>query len=327
MKSVNFCDVANKLRLNGRILKTDEGYLLGWENSGVEFSGNLEGEVKITALVHGRFYWDGNHKTVIYVVVDGVPHKTPLLENGRQEITLCTLEKGYHTIRIIKNNPPVYNRITLEKLSFTGEISDAKEDKRLQIEVIGDSIASGAVVMSNESTPADLNLDSSADAWYSFPGIIGREMNADITNVSIPGAGIFHKEGVYGTNEAIIYEYTDYYHNKNTFWDFENNKQDYVIIALGTNDGDFKERKDEYFNVCQGFLNHVRSLNPTAHIIWVYGMMYRDFVDTIKDAVEKSGDDNAEFILLPSDNNGGYEHPGKAAHQVYAETILKAIKK
>ena len=80
------------------------------------------------------------------------------------------------------------------------------------------------------------------------------------------------------------------------------------------------------------FLKVVRNRNPTAQIIWGYGMLGDNFLSAIREAVEgyakQTADSRIHFLQLPNttpDTVGSRLHPGVKAHRKAAQVIEKYL--
>jgi lysophospholipase L1-like esterase len=134
-----------------------------------------------------------------------------------------------------------------------------------------------------------------------------------------------------------------------------------VIINLGTNDAAAFQQPSQYVDEATGelfdqkinedgtfdalcvkrlqdamvaFLGKVRYYNPTAHILWGYGMMDTSLNDCIIQAVEQyikaTGDADVSTLELPivsADTIGSREHPGVKCHRLFAEKLAPEIAK
>ena len=85
------------------------------------------------------------------------------------------------------------------------------------------------------------------------------------------------------------------------------------------------------------FLNLVRKHNPTAHILWAYGMMGTVVEPAITDGIrgycDLSGDTKVHYLRLEEikdDGIGARSHPGEKGHRQAADVIgnyIKALQK
>ncbi|MDO4619502.1 MAG: GDSL-type esterase/lipase family protein [Lachnospiraceae bacterium] len=142
-------------------------------------------------------------------------------------------------------------------------------------------------------------------------------------------------------------------------WDFTQWQPDAVIINLGTNDaGSFsnagqlipftaiknpmrvnedgsmnEEDRMAIENAALRFLRLLRACNPHAQLIWALGMLGDQMIPTVRNAIarfkEETGDEKAEFLLLPPTREGEYgsrQHPGLPAHRHAAEVLTARLK-
>ena len=145
--------------------------------------------------------------------------------------------------------------------------------------------------------------------------------------------------------------------------DFASWQPDVVVINLGTNDWgafnnsakkdpvtgeEWKLHLDEnkkpvaqdlafFTKSVYEFLHQVRSCNPHAHILWVYGMCSFDLGSDIQETVTRfakdTGDKNVHFAKLPcmtdetDDEKGSRQHPGAGTHYRTAKVIADEITK
>lgn len=120
---------------------------------------------------------------------------------------------------------------------------------------------------------------------------------------------------------------------------------DYVVINLGTNDNSglgaegFKGNIDTVYKDVIAFVKTVRSKNPAAKILWVWGMINIDKVPAvIEKAIEayktETGDKNVFTLELPdmakveitASDKGSRGHPGPKTHELAAQKIADFIK-
>lgn len=141
-------------------------------------------------------------------------------------------------------------------------------------------------------------------------------------------------------------------------YDFTSWKADAVIINLGTNDdGAFNNPQwtgphGEHFQqhlledgsyapadaarlrgAVVDFLGTVRRANPTAKMVWAYGMLGHRLAPVLIQALEEyravSGDE-VTFCLLPdtpAQALGARQHPGIASHRAAADVLIQTLHK
>ncbi|MBE6632443.1 MAG: hypothetical protein E7623_07070, partial [Ruminococcaceae bacterium] len=223
----------------------------------------------------------------------------------------------------------IFNKYTLKALRYKGVMGEKPADKKLTFEFLGDSITAGSCVMSHETEVEDLDLDTSADGYYNYPAVVGRNFDASIRDIAIHGIGVHNREGIFGTNAFSIYEYTECYHAPELKWDFNADPADVVVIGLGTNDWDYNDKPDEYYELAKKLLLLVREKNPGAFIYWIFGMMgenYGKHINTLTKLLENENDGRMKFILMPADFSGGYDHPSKKGQAEFARILTEDIK-
>lgn len=224
-----------------------------------------------------------------------------------------------------------------------------------RIEFIGDSITSGEGLRGCVSQMEWIPSFFSASKTYASQ--IARKLNCEFSCVSQSGWGLrwswdgkkecsippFYKEVcsvLNGTNQKKTGTMDSY--------DFGRGF-DYVVLNLGTNDNialklkgedcsDSIENRELFVKTAIEFLTEIRKNNPSAKILWCYGMIKLDVVPLLINAAVKkykeiSGDKNAWTLELDSmedvefsdDDKGSRNHPGIKTHKLAAEKITKFL--
>lgn len=242
--------------------------------------------------------------------------------------------------------------------------------RKLSMEFIGDSITSGEGLAGKPSEMDWITQWMCASKTYAVQ--TAKALDADISTISQCGWGIcWGWDGNMNSTVPSIY-------NKNCgfMWgeqqkhfgaqdDYEPvAKNDYVVINLGTNDNEafnqpawkdadgieHPRRLDADKQICAedgkiisdgvcAFLQKVRSKNPYAKIIWVWGMIKLTAVPVwIADGIERykkeSGDSQVYTLELASmddveitdEDKGSRGHPGPKTHKLAAEKLTEFIK-
>jgi len=306
----------------GRVLPPQEGRLgLEWTGSGFVLRGWFDGP--ITALL----YSEGGLGVMVNVEVDGVTVPSKRLELGIKRLTLCNVEKGYHTIVFRKTSEGSTSRLQLRSLSFTGMLDTSPAEAKPLIEFIGDSITCGVGSYPEAVGAQDWDYLTHCDFMHSYAAMTARALGADATLAAVSGWGVVC--GATSPSHRIpdIYELTSYVVDPDTKWDFTARPADVVVIALGTNDGAATAaQKAEYKASALAFLQKVREKNPDAFIVWQYGMMGREFESAIREAVAEMKDERVVYLSQKTNGAGGWGHPSYEAQKGYAEALSELLR-
>lgn len=80
------------------------------------------------------------------------------------------------------------------------------------------------------------------------------------------------------------------------------------------------------------FLKDLRRHNPSAKLVWAYGMLETPVAPCLEGAVARfrreTGDQNAWYLPLPpvtEETMGARLHPGPACHEAAAETLAEFL--
>ena len=360
-------DEVNELHVYGRTSGITQPLTLFWTASGIEVN------VKATELwVEVEVDYD-IYEPWISVTVDGDVISRQMLVKGRYYLPIVRQMDSdtMRNIRILREvqamsaDPKCMLRI--HGIRLDGEFCPLQK-KAGRIEFIGDSITSGEGLIGAKK---ELNWNSMVfSAAYDYAVLTADALNLDYHVISQSGWGTLSSwDGNPAYNIPTYYEkvcglLTGEQNEKlGAFdpYDFDSWQPDVVVINLGTNDAaafrqpalyvdestgelfDQKVREDGTFDAnCVkrlqaamiAFLGKVRHYNPTAHILWGYGLMDISINDCIVEAVEQyrqtTGDvkvSSLEMPLVNADSIGSREHPGKKSHQLFAETLIPEVAK
>ena len=348
------------IKVNCRTIESrDPAYLL-WSGSNIELNVKCS---ELYVLMEGPY---NSHENRIAIEINGSIISRQAVSKDKEWVQVFRMrnpEEVTH-VRVIKEvqlmpDDP-YHSLNVYGVKLDGEILPVS-DKELKIEFIGDSITSGEGAIGAKQEMEWIS--SIFSHTRSYPYMVGKKLDADIRVFSQSGWGTYHSWNNMPQNVIPkYYEDTASLLNKETFkekaffekWDFKKWQPDYIVINLGTNDdgafhneaytdpvtGEVHKLKmigDEYDKddlekvrvAMTEFIKTVRKNNPKACIIWAFGMLGDSMVPTIKEAIDKSGDDNIHFLKLDDttdDTIGSRCHPGKKAHKKAAKKICKFIK-
>lgn len=256
------------------------------------------------------------------------------------------------------------NQILIWGMESDGEFFQVRE-KAYKLEFVGDSITSGEGTYGAQTEEDWISMFKSCS--HSYPYMVSKAMNAEFRAVSQSGWGVLsgwdnnpdHNvpscyEKICGFEEGKVGKGR----GADKAYDFNSWRADAVIINLGTNDASafrepewhewrsgrrFKQHRNpdgsyaaedvlRLEEAIRDFLFVVRKNNPTAHILWAYGMIGDELSQIIMKAVEKykteSQDEKIRFLELPDTsekNMGSLAHPGERAHTRVAEVLTNYL--
>ena len=357
MKEYSLNQIESKRILGRNAYKNDDEELtLFWGGAALEIN------VKARE-VYACFSSDyADHEQWITVEINGAPVSRFMLN---KEKTLYCLARNLNPqkenlISIIKDVQPMNEDsvhwlvIHSVGLDDDGEFCQPKP-RDCKMEFIGDSITAGEGLCGAPEEQDWISLWMRASGTYAR--LLARKMNADWNTMGKCGWGICcswdgnpeyrippHYENVC----SVMKDEKSQSLGSLQKWDFYGGKgSDYVIINLGTNDdgglrvlkekGD-TDREEELTRIVTDFLKAVRKNNPSAKIIWVWGMLG---LETVPALVQKgvdnykvtSGDKSVYTLELESledleklpEEKGSRGHPGTKTHMAAADKLYRFI--
>lgn len=270
----------------------------------------------------------------------------------------------FRELQAMSNDPGCH--VLIRGFQSDGEFLPVPE-KELKLEFIGDSITSGEGTYGSNGDQPWISMFMSASRNYA--ALTSKILDADCRLISQGGWGVlcgwdnnpYHN--LPSCYEKICGLAGGEYNRKLGAQKpnpFDKWQPDAIIVNLGTNDcsafsqpewinpetGEtFGLHKDENDAFCSeditrfqkaviDFLYMLRKHNPSAKIVWAYGMLGHDLSRPIEDAVEvfrsETGDSNVTFLELPDTSEediGCRFHPGVHAHEKAAEILSGYLRK
>lgn len=262
------------------------------------------------------------------VYVDGAEEYERIqVSSGKKTYTLASgLEKGFHTVRVVKSSEVYDGQIRVVSLSSEGFYT-APEKSSFRVEFIGDSITAGYGALG--ATGAQRTVENS-DACSSYAYYTAQKLGVDYSTVAIQGICVKANMWI---EDCMSDVYKIVSPLNPTPYDFSD-KADVVVVNLGTNDAGYITSKD--FDYSEQFpqdylalLQYIREKNPDAYIICLYGFMGKQgSVDKgIKQAVEEFNDEKAVYLSSGFIQNGlgANGHPSQDAQKTWGETLAEYI--
>lgn len=316
------------LATTGRTVLMGDAIALDWSNASFTMAGTFEGEVRVKLnFIGGSNQING----YLYAIVDEDAESPRIIrvDSKTQWYTLGYLEKGEHTIRVVKVNEAQMGVIDILAFEFNGTLQEAPKQEGLKIEFIGDSITCGADMIESA-----VDKVTAEDSTKSYAALTANAMDAQASFVSASGYRLTYCDD--GNTKMVlpgIYEQVSGIRNymgagDNGAWDFAADPADVVVINLGTNDSVLVslDRGEEIKTAAVEFLKTVRGHNPDALIVWCYGAMLSEGEKQIQAAIAELADGNIYYLGVTQNNDGLAEHPNAAGHQLIAQELTAFLK-
>lgn len=315
-----------KLNSVGRSGFVGDDFRMDWSNAGFEVNGNLSGDLVMVASRSDLFWMADKDPKLdgcyVNVIIDGEPTRVKV-PKGLNSVKLADgLEKGKHTVRVLGSNSAAFGSLAVKRIKFTGTLDAAKSNNRkLHILALGDSITAGYGIygLSGDSSLGKYEQEiKQSDGYKAYAAVAARRLDAELSVVAYDGAWT---EMVHGLANELTRD------TAGPDWDWSKDTNDVIVINLGTNDVG-SERPDP-LNSAKALLDDMRTKNPNAEIIWVYGMMKSDNKDVYEQAVQymaDKGDNKVHFVLMDKGVNDGLgAHPNEEDHAKYGKQLAEYI--
>lgn len=322
----NIESLLGNIKTQGRTALINGTLMLDFALSGIEFELDCSGDVYATFNARKLASTSSTGGIYFTIVVDGVKQARDfcrITSGGETKFLLAgDLPAGKHTFAIYRQSEHQYGEIGVSALAFDGTILDKPADKDLYIEFIGDSISNGYGVLGNYSQGDGSALWSDATQAYNF--LTAEALNADFSNPSWSGLGC--KYGYSSITMQDVYPAQRYNFDKTTPYDFAK-EPDIIVLALGTNDNSKGPDAASIRAGLKEMLTLVREKNPTAPIVWIYGMMTDNLNTMIEEIVAEYGGEEAGYYAceLTTNTSGGGWHPNRAGQKKFADELVAFI--
>ena len=327
----------------------------------VKFIGRYVIKNEVTWLVQSgsaiEFYVKGNNielilsgdTSFIYQASDQRPRYAIYINNEKLiDQTIGELEKLFHLelgietenkINIILLSEAMNGGIGIKSININScsnaeNIIKPTDKKELTIEYIGDSITCTYGIESKSANEPFLTTTENFSLSYAF--LSAQILNADYSGVCYSGSGIIaDAAGNDGNLMPKYYTKVSVHSSFGEEWNFQKNKNDIVVINLGTNDYNYvradNNREDTFIQEYVNFLNLIREKNPEAIIICTIGLMGCEYMlPLIEKAINLFGDEKVKSFLIPAQNIedgiGAQYHPNWISHQKASVVVADKIK-
>lgn len=323
---------ADKVKINGRWSETLDGLAIDNVGSGIEFAGNMKGEVYVHIRAQG-----GDAYFSVYV--DGVKQEDRLcVKSGRSGKNLMLADLGEtaadHTIRVVKQTEARYARAEYRSITVDGTLSAPPAEKKVYIEFAGSSLCCG---MGNLGWP-DMGVPKSQSSPYEdgtqgFAYLAAEALGADHSILGVSGMGLA-KTWFPPLTLAKYYEATSFYRDEEAKYDFTAARTpDIVVLNVGKNDGQLNgnltpSTDEEFVAAARSTLSFLREkYGADLKIVWAYDIYDAMRMNLIEPILEELGGEEAGYYVCQVTSNrlGGDYHTDLAGHAQAAEDLVNFI--
>ena len=303
---------------------TGNGLQLSFTGDALEFKAYCEGSVW-AKLDFSVGYLSGTSVIRYAVFADGQLANTldvTGLETGKEVEVLTGLEKGVHTVKIVRATQENIGGFKVQGLRINGNYLKTENTRSLAIDFYGDSITVG---YGTDTIPADGDWVKYSNGTQAYAFLTAEALKANYNIFAYAGIG-FYADSNGNTNNNMMKQLDGFAYNKNA---------DVTVINLGTNDlsqlsvaGGLEKLKTEFV----AFLQKIREQHPGSAIVLAYGMMndssnMKTLISHAVTSFYENGDGNIYSVQLPKGTSGGHGHPNTAQQAAAANVLTPFLQK
>lgn len=256
------------------------------------------------------------------------------------------LPGGDHEVRILKRTEAEVGTITLEGLSLEGRRASflaAPDVRPHRMLAIGDSITAGYGI---DGPDAFCHYGAgTSNATRTFAFLAAQQLDAEVQAIAWSG------RGVYRNNDPSIPELIPEVFERQLATEAEPHFSptafvpEVIVVNLGTNDlSQPNIERARFYTAYRAFLDRLRSLYPSAHLVLVVGPMLADDYPPHSRALSKArrtalglvaerrahGDRAISFLEMfgasPEEGYGCDYHPSLRTHHRMADTLVAHVR-
>ncbi len=317
-------ELSDYLVFSGRTLMSEEGLCVDWSGAGFELLCMAE------RLIISFGEYKAEQPCYVKVYIDGKPHSSYAISTGREKL-LINLTSDFHKVsvfRITEGDSP----LIIKGFEFYGSEIGVREQRRknqLKLEFIGDSLTCGYGVLGSRHSEGFHTYEEDVTAGFSW--LAAAELDVDARYIAISGQGIVKNcNGETDTPIPLFYQWQTRSGREpaDTSW-----SPDIIIISAGTNDCSGGVSKEDFLIGAEKFTAQLRTIHPSADIVWDYGIAGDFYCDTLKSMVKKLSDKDSRihYLKMPEMNRttelGTNGHPNKRYSKRASEALIPLLRK
>ena len=243
-------------------------------------------------------------------------------ETGKEVEILTGLEKGVHTVKIVRATQENVGSFKVQGVLINGSYLKTENTRSLAIDFYGDSITVG---YGTDTIPNNDNWVNYSNGTQAYAYLTAEALKANYNIFAYAGIG-FYADSNGNTNNNMMKLLDGFAYNKNA---------DVTVVNLGTNDlsqlsvaGGLEKLKTEFV----AFLQKIREQHPDSAIVLAYGMMndssnMKALISHAVTSFYENGDGNIYSVQLPKGTSGGHGHPNTAQQAAAANVLTPFLQK
>lgn len=344
-------EISEKVKHIGRTCFYNDTIWCGLSGSGIEFSfTGKNAELVFKGDNTANIPCNDTNYARVAVYVDGVKLVDTQMDCAEKKFTVASSDTVKTlVIRVIKLSEAAMSNFGISDIITDGVIAPT-EDKKLKVEIIGDSITCGYGVDDEDKMHHFSTATEDVTKAYSFKTM--KALDADYSFVSYSGYGIisgYTGDGVINAFETLPKHYKKFAFSYGKLdnsvepvsieWDFKRFMPDLIIVNLGTNDDSYclddAERQNVFRKEYKNFITEVHNINPDAKLLCVLGIMGRRLCPVVEAAVEDFKKESGFKAIstmrfeeqLEEDGRAADWHPTAVTHDKASAVLIDEIKR
>lgn len=313
-----------KFKTTGRTILTEKGLMMLSSADTLEFNADCEEYLRIYLDCVG----ESDVYFTLYIDSKRQNYRFHVSEGANVFIPLVVLEKGIHNFKLVRQTEWGRGDIYVTGVDIKGEIVDQPVDKKLFIEFVGDSLATGFGNQPNEKSEIEWGGASIyQDATKAYPYLCADALDADLSVVAIQGIGALCGGWEFTMND--VYEIYPRLNEKDYIYMPQRAADIVVVHLLGNDRYNYEENGytvDDIMDKAEQLCRMIRAKHPDSIVIFSPA----DFCEEGAKMVEEKlgGAANGYYsIVLYMDTLGKGSHPSEAGHRNAADILVPFINK
>jgi len=332
--SQNVSAMDDQILIEGRTLKTSEGYEMGFPGAKLNF---VPHEMDMTLHLVAE-----KPEMSIDVSLEGSGFHTIALEQGANNVDLGFLwEEHPHDhiiagcdVEVVRRNESWQGVLTLDGATSSGDFRSRGETTLAPLALpetkllfIGDSITAGAGTESRVNDAGEREAVSNARVAY--PRVLGERLDAQVHHVAYGGRGVTRDwQGITDTNNAPQFYDRVLPDDPTHLWDPKDYQADIVSVMLGTNDfNPGIPDRESWTAAYRDFVSRVRTDYPKAQVFLISSPMTGgekgDALKTyVREVAESFETPQVQYLQVSKYYGEPWDsHPTAAEHQKIADEL------